>query len=261
MEKIEERKIVPIAAMISAGKSKLLNVILNINFLESKSGIGTKFVNILRYNPKIACPKFYHLKLKEEEGKFIFYKDNEYKVIEGEDNIKEENMKINKELSEKKMIDYNDIFYITEINSIGFIKDENYMITHDLCDIPGLSEYQEQNNEDNKKNQINEEKEENLEEKLKKGEEFGMIYKPKNLEKEKQYLKDRIKEEDDIFYNIDVENESTYLTEIYKRIKDYIDGAIIVLSIENYYFLQNIEIIAKLHKIINKKIRNFLIIY
>ena len=260
MEKIEERKIVPIAAMISAGKSKLLNVILNTNFLESKSGIGTKFVNILRYNPKIVCHKFYHLKLKEEKGKFNFYKDNEYKVIEGEDNIKEENMKINKELSEKKMIDYNDIFYITEINSIGFIKDENYMTTHDLCDIPGLSEYQEQNNEDNKKNQIIEQKEENLEEKLKKGQEFGMIYKPKNLEKEKQYLKDKIKEEDDIFYNIDVENESTYLTEIYKRIKDYIDGAIIVFSIENYYFSQNIEIIAKLHKIINKKIKNFLII-
>lgn len=40
MEKIESRKIVPIAAMISAGKSKLLNVILNINFLESRAGIG-----------------------------------------------------------------------------------------------------------------------------------------------------------------------------------------------------------------------------
>ena len=47
---------------------------------------------------------------------------------------------------------------------------------------------------------------------------------------------------------------------IYKRIKDHIDGAIIVLSVENYYFRQNTEIIAKLHKIIEKKIKNFLII-
>ena len=53
MEKIERRKIVPVAAMIGAGKSKLLNVILNINFLENKEGISSKFVNILRYNPSI----------------------------------------------------------------------------------------------------------------------------------------------------------------------------------------------------------------
>ena len=48
-EKIDQRKIVPVAAMVSAGKSKLLNVLYNINYLECKTGIGTKFVNILRY--------------------------------------------------------------------------------------------------------------------------------------------------------------------------------------------------------------------
>lgn len=42
-KEIEVRKIVPIAEKISAGKSKLLNVILNIYFLEIKAGIGTKF--------------------------------------------------------------------------------------------------------------------------------------------------------------------------------------------------------------------------
>ena len=73
-EKLEERKIVPIAAMISAGKSKILNVILNFNFLESKAGIATKFVNILRYNPSINTPKFYHLKLKNEEGNIFSIK-------------------------------------------------------------------------------------------------------------------------------------------------------------------------------------------
>ncbi len=44
--------------MINAGISKLLNVFLNINFLESKEGIDTKFVNILRYNPNINDQNF-----------------------------------------------------------------------------------------------------------------------------------------------------------------------------------------------------------
>ena len=50
---IEIRSIVPVAAKVSAGKSALLNVIYNMDLLECKAGIGTKFVNILRYNPNI----------------------------------------------------------------------------------------------------------------------------------------------------------------------------------------------------------------
>ena len=60
LKKIEIRKIVPVAAMISAGKSKLLNVLYNINFLECKPGITTKFINLLRYNPNIPEPRFFH---------------------------------------------------------------------------------------------------------------------------------------------------------------------------------------------------------
>ena len=72
MEEIEKRKIVRVVAMISAGKSKLLNVIYNINFLKSKAGIGTKFVNILRYNPKIEEPCFYHLTVKKKDNDYFF---------------------------------------------------------------------------------------------------------------------------------------------------------------------------------------------
>ena len=93
--KIEKRKIVPIAAMISAGKSKLLNVILNTKFLESKAGIGTKFVNLIRYNPKIDQPTFYHLILKKENEEYIFYKDSSYEPKIGEEKILEENKNIN----------------------------------------------------------------------------------------------------------------------------------------------------------------------
>ena len=74
MSKIESRKIVPIAAKISAGKSFLLNVIYNIDFLECKAGIGTKFVNILRYNPELDQPYFYHLNLeKGKNGEYIHF--------------------------------------------------------------------------------------------------------------------------------------------------------------------------------------------
>ena len=68
MQNINIRKIVPIAAKISAGKSFLLNVIYNIDFLECKAGIGTKFVNIIRYNPDLEKPCFYHLKAVKKKG-------------------------------------------------------------------------------------------------------------------------------------------------------------------------------------------------
>ena len=274
-EKLEERKIVPIAAMISAGKSKILNVILNFNFLESKAGIATKFVNILRYNPSINTPKFYHLKLKNEEGKYIFYKDQNYSIITGEQNIIEENKNLNKKLSNQNYVNYDDIFYITEINSPGFIKDTEYLLSHDLCDIPGLSEYQDDTNktnedkrddaikieEDDNKN----EKKNNNEELVKKLGEFGLSNSfLSNNDNDNDFIFKKELEnndEDDIFNEVNISNESSYLVEIYKRIKEYIDGAIIVLSIENYYFKENIEIITKLHKITQIDIQNFLIIF
>ena len=94
--KIDHRKIVPIAAMVSAGKSKILNVLFNIEFLECRAGIGTKFVNILRYNPNIEKPIFYHLLCKKQEnGEYAFYKDPYSEVKVGEEAIIEENKNIN----------------------------------------------------------------------------------------------------------------------------------------------------------------------
>ena len=67
------------------------------------------------------------------------------------------------------------------------------------------------------------------------------------------------KKEDNIFYKVQID-ENTYLSEIFKIIKNYIDGAIIIMSIQNYFFDANFELIAKLHKVIEKDIKNFLII-
>ena len=269
--KIEKRKIVPIAAMVSAGKSKILNILFNIEFLECKAGIGTKFVNILRYNPNIEKPIFYHLLCKKkEDGEYVFYKDPVSEPIIGEEDIIEENKNINNILSAKLDMNYEEIFYMTELNNVGFIKDKEYLLTHDLCDIPGLSEYQ--NNDNNTKEENDLPKENNnpkkdddtFEDLLEKGKQFGLVYKPKKpIETEQnnnQATKDYKEEQDDLYYKIDVKNEKTYTTEVFKRIKNYIDGAIIVLSIENFYFIENFEIIIKLYKIINKEFHNFLII-
>ena len=164
---------------------------------------------------------------------------------------------------------------MTEINDAKFIRDKEYLLTHDLCDIPGLSEYQEQNNQQ-KENQITclevEEEKVDFDDKMLRGvKEFGIIYqtdeeeeKEKNISLQEELKQAEIKksteDEDELFYNMNIEKENTYLTEIFKIIKDYIDGAIIVLSTENFYFVENFEIIAKLHKVIQKNIDNFLVV-
>lgn len=234
-EKIEMRKIIPVVARISAGKSKLLNILYNINFLECKAGIATKFINLLRYNPNINEPRFFHLNIKKEGEKYNFYRDTDYNIIIGKENIIKENKILNKKYSFQNF-KYEDIFYMTEINNSPFIKDEKYLLTHDLCDVPGLSEAQ---NEIKEKNDTKFE-EDLINEKIKQNNEISKI-------------------EDEIFYHIK-EERNTYLSEVFNIMKNYIDGGIIILSIENYYFPDNYELITKFHKVINKTISNFLII-
>ena len=284
-EKIEERKIIPIAGLISTGKSKLLNVLFNIDFLESKTGIGTKFVNILRYNPKIQKPLFYHLKVEKENGKYVFYKDPNSEVKEGEEEILEENKKLNNIFADSPVIKYEDIFYMTEVNEVQFIKDKKFLLNHDFCDIPGLSEYQiaseDKNQKEDQKEKEKPKEDSDEEEKYKKMMEigrkrYGIVYQKKKAvnihlkKKNKEVTKEEILEinneekkedvkEDDIFYNVDI-NEKTYLTEIFSILRDYIDGAIIVLSVENFYFEDNFVLITKLRKVVGKEINNCLII-
>ena len=262
MTKIELRKIVPIAAKISAGKSFLLNVIYNIDFLECKAGIGTKFINIIRYNPSIDQPCFYHLKVEKDKDNYTFKKDSQYETKFGKYDIINENKNLNQKLADSPQINYEDIFYMTELNEVEFIKDKEYLLTHDLCDVPGLSEYQDtktKTNENKKLVYFND-----FEKIVLKGvEEFGIVYnKPQELnmnDKKQNNLNNIDREQDDIYYEVDIEKK-TYLTEVFKIIKNYIDGIIIVLSTENFYHEENFEIIAKLRKVIDKEIKNCLII-
>ena len=263
MEVIEKRKIVPIVAKISSGKSSLLNIIYNIDFLECKAGIGTKFVNILRYNPNLEEPCFYHLKLeKNKKGEYIFKIDKNYEIKFGKKAIIEENKNINQFLAASPGYNYEDLFYITELNETGFIKDEQYLLTHDLCDMPGLSEFQSQQ-ENQEKIESVENSYKSFEKKVRKGiEEFGLVYneiKTNNNENENINFEEETNQ-DDLYYQVDIEKDKTYLTEIFKIIKNYIDGIILVLSQDKFYLDDNFEIIAKLSKVIQKEINNSLVI-
>ncbi len=263
MTAIEKRKIVPIAAKISAGKSSLLNIIYDIDFLECKAGIGTKFVNILRYNPNIEEPCFYHLKLeKKDNGEYIYKRDKDYEMKFGKKNIIEENKNINQILAASPGYNYEELFYMTELNEPGFIRDKEYALTHDLCDIPGLSESQKDQSKETK--EIDDK--ESFEKKVLKGiEEFGIVndeiynkYKKKDNETKNKIDEDQ--KQDDLYYQVDIEKDKTYLTEIFRIIKNDIDGIILVLSQDKYYHEDNFEIIAKLSKVTKKEINNSLIV-
>jgi len=56
-----------------------------------------------------------------------------------------------------------------------------------------------------------------------------------------------------------ISKEKNYLTEIFRIIKNKMNNGIIVFSIDNYQHVENYRIIAKLQKVINKPIENFLI--
>ena len=141
----------------------------------------------------------------------------------------------------------------------SFIKDSDYLITHELGDIPGLSDFQsnqqqielnqqEIKTEIDKKEQSEDEKIENYIRNIaqslgfdlkknnikKKNKKINNEENPKLIEKEKEFV-----QEDDIFYKTDIEN-NTYLTEIFTIIKKYIDGIIIILSIESYEYKKKI---------------------
>ena len=280
LEKIEMRLLVPVAAKISAGKTQLLNVLYNMNLLECKAGISTKFINLIRYNPNIKKPCFYHLIVKKEGDNYLFYKDIKNKIFEGEENIIKANKEINNLLYKEKQIKYEDLFYLTEINTTPFIKDKEYLLTHDLCDIPGLSEYQNYSNVINnkepeeKKEEVKDNKDE-IEIIKEEGKKIGLIcdynkeiknLNIQNFHESPKEVENKIKEkeednEDEIFNSIkDDDDKKTYLSEIFKIIKNYIDGAIIILSVDNYQSKDNYLLIAKLHKVIQKPISNFLII-
>ena len=222
--KIEIKYLCPLIGMISSGKTTLLKVLFDIDFLESSAGIGTKFVNIIRYNPNVGnLPKFYHLKVKNIGfGNYDFYKEKNTEII-GKENIKKKNKELNEKFKQKD-IPYEDLFYMVEIGESIFIEDKEYLKNYDLVDIPGLNEYKPTTKFPNK-----------------------------NYSKKYSSIEEEMK-------NYNPENEQNYLTEIFKIIKNKVNNGIILFNIDNYQHTENYRIIGKLRKILDKPIENFLIL-
>ena len=227
-QEVKIKNLCPMLAVISAGKTSFLKVIFDIDFLISSAGIGTKFVNIIRYNPEVGnTPKFYHLLLrKKEDDEYDFYKDEDSEII-GKIEIKEKNIQLNDEFKNKELVPYEDLFYMVEVGEANFI-DKEYLKNYDLVDIPGVSEYNKSEDNQNNNNYI---------------QKYSSTF---TIEEEMK--------------NYKPEDEKTYLTEIFKIIKNKINNGIILFSIDNYQHTENYRIIGKFQKVLNKPIENFLIL-
>lgn len=123
-KKITIRNLCPMLGVISSGKTSFLKVLFDIDFLTSSAGIGTKFVNIIRYNPRVGNkPIFYHLLLrKKENNNYEFYKDKKT-VIYGKHEIKEKNKELNDKFRNKE-VPFKDLFYMVEVGDSNFINKE-----------------------------------------------------------------------------------------------------------------------------------------
>lgn len=84
-----------------------------------------------------------------------------------------------------------------------------------------------------------------------------MKNKKKRISKKKSVILDTMEDE---MLTYDPNSEKNYLTEIFKIIRKKMNNGIIVFSVDNYQHAENYRIIAKLQKVIDKPIENFLIL-
>ena len=243
-QKININNLTPVIATISAGKTSFLNAVYNIKFLEVSRQIGTKFVNIIRYNPKLGkTPKFYHLIVKKNSRTkdYDFYKDTNSEVI-GDEKIAKKNAEINAELKKRNFL-FEDIFYMTEVGEVSLIKDEEYLNNYDLVDIPGLSEYLP-SEEDNaiQKNNLREAPN-------------ALIGVQNLLDLKKRQSRQKSEQS-----KMDQPKEVNYLTGIFTIIKNKVNNGIIIFDAENLGREENFDIIKRFHDIIKRPIIKFLIL-
>ena len=248
---IECRKAIPIVGMVSSGKSTFLNSLLGIDVLEAKDNITTKFVCIIRYNPKLKVPKFYHvlLKLNRYSKDYDYYKDG--KEAEGSKNIKEMICSINnKNKSNNTEPKYDDLFYILETD-IKNIENKKFLSLYDFYDIPGLNEFIENQNNSHEENIDNKNKNAY---KSKNNKEINNLPAPISIDS-------NIIKKSKIDEDIELPKENMrYIKGLFQFFKNKIDFGIILIDTEKYYKPQNLQIIKELHSSTQLNLKNFLFI-
>ena len=210
------KSICPVIGMISSGKSSILNALFNMDYLEAKPEVTTKIVTIIRYNSLIKIPRFFHLTLKNDgNDNYIFYKDSKKPEVTGKENIIKEVNERNEDEGKKKEPKYDDIFYMLEIGEVNFIEEE-FLKSNDFADIPGVSE-----KVDKKSNEKKSDSTQNTDDNL-------------NLTVE------------ELSKNVNLEKEITYLTQIFKILKNKMNTGIIIFSVDNFNFVENYKIMGTL---------------
>ena len=247
LKEIKINNLCPMIATISAGKTSLLNVFYDIDFLESSAGVGTKLINIIRYNPEVGNkPKLYHLIVKKEPNdSYKFYKDTKEEEIIGKEEIKKKIKEIN-DKNKQQEPPIENIFYMIEVGECNLIEDKEYLNNYDLVDVPGVSEYIKETDENEKPNPSKND-EEDIEAAM------DAFNNPSNQVKHFDTIEKEMK-------NFDPKKEKSYITQIFPIIKSYMNNGIIVFSVDNYQHTENYRIIGKVQKTINKPIENFLLI-
>ena len=250
-ELVEERKGMVVIGIISSGKSTFLNSIFGFNYLQANDNITTKFICVIRYNPNIKDPIFYHLKLipkekKPDEYMYMSIK-NEPKII-GKKNIKEKIISINKELHNSCEPKYEDLFWMLETNKI-LIENKSFMENTDFYDIPGLNEYLKTNEKYQKNNQKEEDKHNN------ENKEESLIDKDNEAPPVAKIIDNNINETDekDINKNTKIpkeqkDNNYKYIQSIFKFLKTKIKNFIFIISTESCYKPENLGIIENIRK-------------
>ena len=269
-EIIEERKGMIVIGMISSGKSTFLNSIFGFNFLQANDNITTKFICIIRYNPKIEEPNFYNLKLipkKKNSEKYIFIRNGE--IYKGKDNIKNQIKSINEKEHKTSEPNYENLFWILEINKIIF-ENKEFMETHDFYDIPGLNEYMitdKKPKEDKIDKIINKNAKNNkiIDEMAPPPSSINtdeLANKINNIQNDKKdiYKVNKTDKEIETSTNITNDENYKYVKGIFKYLKGKIENFIFIISSENCYKPSNLGIIEEVRKNIDFDLENGLFI-
>ena len=137
---------IPIIGIVSAGKSTLLNYLLELkNFLETGEDITTRFLCIIRHNKNYKYPVISNLTIENRDKyKYNFIKNQKKEEEYEMDNnyIKQHNIFLCSQEVEK--VDIEDYFLLIEVDIPFFHGQfEKYADLIEFIDIPGLNENQE----------------------------------------------------------------------------------------------------------------------